>query len=119
MASAGEKYPTQSDLLRVIADLTSRVEKLERATPKDQVVFYDSAGTTLLRAGKDPDTEERVFRVGRSNGTGAALEISSFEDPDSTDQSVKIYDHDGQVVLRDSETYGHGLSRPGLQANIT
>ena len=44
MASAGEKYPTNSDMARTIADLTARLEKLERADPKNQVVFYDSQG---------------------------------------------------------------------------
>lgn len=118
MASAGEKYQTQSDLMKVISDLTSRIEKLERSAPKNQVVFFNSDGDVLMRAGADPETDERGFRVGRSSGNGLALQVSSPEGA-ATDQSIKIYDHDGQVILRDSETYGHGVSRPGVQANIT
>lgn len=117
MASAGEKYETQADLLKVIANLTSRVEKLERSSPKNQVVFFNSDGDILMRAGTDPEKDERVFTVGRSSGNGVALEVSTPSGP-SENQSLKIYDHDGQVVHRDSETYGHGLSRPGVSANI-
>ena len=115
MASAGEKYSTQPDVARMISDLTSRIEKLERASPKNQVVFHDTDGTVLMRAGTDPVTEERGFTVGRGDGN-TALEVSA--PTAGTAQTIKLYDHKGEAIVRDSETYGSGLSRPSLSHHI-
>lgn len=114
--ATSEKYSTQPDMAQRLSQMESRIEKLERGSPKNQVVFFNSAGDVLMRAGTNPDTEERGFTVGRDTG-GAALEVTS---PGSgAPQSVKIYDHQGQVIVRDSETYQSGLSRPSISHNVT
>lgn len=111
-----EKYTTQPDLAQRLSDLTSRIEKLERGSAKNQVVFFNSAGGVLMRAGTDPSTDERGFTVGRDTGN-KALEVSSPQV--GSPQSVKLYDHQGQVLIRDSETYQSGLSRPSISHNVT
>jgi len=114
--ATSEKYTTQPDMAQRLSALESRIEKLERGSPKNQVVFFNSQGDVLMRAGTDPETDERGFTIGREDG-GTALQVSS---PGSgAPQSVKIYDHQGQVIVRDSETYQSGLSRPSISHNIT
>jgi hypothetical protein len=115
--ATSEKYTTQPDLANRLSELQSRIEKLERGSAKSQVVFYSSSSNdVVMRAGTDPETGERGFTVGRDTG-GAALEVNSSET--GKPQSVKIYDHQGQVIVRDSETYQSGLSRPSLSHNVT
>lgn len=111
-----DKYPSQPDMARTIKELTSRVEKLERGANPNATVFYNSQGDVLLRAGKDPDTGDRGFTVGRETGS-SALEIGATGP--AVNQTIRMYDHAGQLILSDSETYGTGLRRPSISHNVT
>ena len=113
--ATSEPYPTQANLANRLAALESRIEKLERGAPKNQVVFYNSGGDVLMRAGTDPDTEERGFSIGQDSG-GKALEVNS--PGGGAPQSVKMYDRRGNVIVGDSETYEDGLRRPSISHNV-
>jgi hypothetical protein len=115
--ATSEPYPTQANLSNRLAALEERIQKLERSTPKTLTTFYNSGSNeVLMRAGTDPETEDRIFAVGRDDG-GTALEVKT---PDGGDtQSVRIYDRYGQVIVSDSQTYSQGLRRPSISHNVT
>jgi len=114
--AASEPYPTQANLANRLARMEERLDKLERGAPKTLTTFYNSAGDVLMRSGTDPDTDDRIFAIGRDNG-GTALEVKT---PDGGEtQSIKLYDRYGQVIVSDSETYSQGLRRPSISHNIT
>lgn len=107
-----EKYPTQASLVQQINDLTARIEKLERSNNPTQVVFHDSSGTVLMRAGTDPNTGQRGFQVGRNDGVNA-ISVNG-----TATQNVAIRDKSGQLVFGDSEVYDSGIQRPSISHNV-
>lgn len=107
-----EKYPTQANLLKMVNDLTARIEKLERGDKPTLVTFHDSHGTVLMRAGTDPNTDMRGFSVGRNDGV-PAIEVNGV-----TTQNVGVYDKSGQLILGDSLTYDSGIQRPSISHNV-
>lgn len=114
--AASEPYPTQANLANRLARLEERLDKLERGAPKTLTTFYSSSSNDILmRAGTDPDTDSRVFAVGRDSGQ-AAIEVRAPNE--GTTQNVKIYDRRGNEIMGDSETFDAGLRRPSISHNI-
>jgi hypothetical protein len=99
-----------------LSDLTSRVEKLERGpTNATQTVFHNSQGDVLMRAGTDPDSGEKGFTVGRTDGK-PVIEVKAAPGQDT--QNIKLYDRAGNMILGDSETFESGLRRPSISAMV-
>lgn len=113
--ATSEPYPTQANLANRLAALEERINKLERGAPKTLTTFYSSQGEVLMRSGTDPETDDRVFAVGRDNGQ-TALEVKTPAGAQT--QSIKLYDRMGNVIVGDSETYPDGLRRPSISHNV-
>ncbi len=113
--ATSEPYPTQANLANRLAALEERINKLERGAPKTLTTFYNSQGDVLMRSGIDPETESRVFSVGRDTGQ-AAIEVRAPSD--EATQNVKVFDRRGNVIMGDSETFDAGLRRPSISHNV-